>query len=49
MLRIADLWVEAALKLSEADLRKMTRLAMAQDRRRSRQEIRPVASGSAAT
>lgn len=49
MMRIADLWVEAALKLSEADLRKMTRLAMAQDRRRTRQEIRPVASSGAAT
>ena len=48
MLRIADLWVDAALKLNEADLRKMTRLAMAQDRRRSRQG-RPVVSGGAAT
>jgi len=51
MLRIADLWVEAALKLNDADLRKMTRLAMAQDRRRSRQEARSVSvvSGGAAT
>ncbi len=48
MLRIADLWIDAALKLNEADLRKMTRLAMAQDRRRSRQG-RPVVSGGAAT
>jgi DSF synthase len=35
--RIADLWVDAALKLTDADLRKMLRLAAAQDRRRSRQ------------
>lgn len=35
MTRIADLWVDAALKLSDADLRKMLRLAAAQDRRRS--------------
>jgi len=47
MSRIADLWVDAALKLDEADLRKMIRLAMAQDRRRSRQ-ARPAVSGSAA-
>jgi DSF synthase len=36
MIRIADLWVDAALALSEPDLRKMTRLAAAQDRRRNR-------------
>jgi len=36
MTRIADLWVEAAMALSDADLRKMLRLAAAQDRRRSR-------------
>ena len=36
MIRIADLWVDTALALGEADLRKMTRLAAAQDRRRSR-------------
>ena len=36
MIRIADLWVDAALALGEADLRKMTRLAAAQDRRRNR-------------
>ena len=47
LLRIADLWVDAALKLSEADLRKMTRLAAAQDRRRSRQDVRPVITGAA--
>lgn len=37
MTRIADLWVDAALKLTDADLRKMVRLALAQDRRRRRQ------------
>ena len=47
MIRIADLWVDAALKLNEADLRKMTRLAQAQDRRRNRQQILTVASGGA--
>ena len=47
MLRIADLWVDAALKLTDADLRKMIRLAMAQDRRRSRQEARPAVTGAA--
>jgi len=41
MTRIADLWVDAALKLSDTDLRKMVRLAAAQDRRRAR--IAPVA------
>jgi DSF synthase len=49
MMRIADLWVEAALKLSEADLRKMTRLAQAQDRRRSREATLSVAGGTAAS
>jgi DSF synthase len=49
MLRIADLWVDAALKLNEADLRKMTRLAQAQDRRRNRQQTLTIASGGAAT
>jgi len=49
MTRIADLWVDAALKLSEADLRKMTRLAQAQDRRRNRQQTLTVASGGATT
>ena len=37
LMGIADLWVEAALKLSDADLRKMLRLAAAQDRRRTRE------------
>jgi len=36
MTRIADLWVDAALSLDESDLRRMTRLAAAQDRRRNR-------------
>ena len=34
MNRVAELWVDAALKLTDADLRKMLRLAAAQDRRR---------------
>ncbi len=33
---VTDVWVEAALQLGAADLRKMERLAAAQDRRRSR-------------
>jgi DSF synthase len=37
LMGIADLWVEAALRLSDADLRKMLRLAAAQDRRRERE------------
>lgn len=37
LMGIADLWVEAALNLSDADLRKMLRLAAAQDRRRTRE------------
>jgi DSF synthase len=37
MFRISDLWVDAALQLSDSDLRRMLRLAAAQDRRRSRQ------------
>jgi len=36
MARIAELWVEAAFKLEESDLKKMLRLAAAQDRRRER-------------
>jgi DSF synthase len=31
--RIVDMWVDAALSLSAADVRKMERLASAQDRR----------------
>ena len=37
MARIAELWVDAAFKLEESDLKKMLRLAAAQDRRRDRQ------------
>jgi DSF synthase len=33
---VTDVWVDAAMKLGPADLRKMERLAAAQDRRRSR-------------
>ena len=33
---IVDIWVEAALRLSEQDLRKMSRIASAQDRSRQR-------------
>ena len=36
LMRIADLWVDAALTLTASDLRKMLRLAAAQDRRRAR-------------
>lgn len=36
MIKITDLWVDAALTLSPGDLRKMERLAAAQDRRRAR-------------
>jgi DSF synthase len=36
---ITDLWVDAALGVSEPDLRKMERLAMAQGRRRSHDEL----------
>jgi DSF synthase len=33
---VTDIWVDAALRLSEQDLRKMTRIATAQDRSRAR-------------
>jgi DSF synthase len=36
MSRIADLWVDAAFKLEDSDLKKMLRLVAAQDRRRER-------------
>lgn len=36
MIRIADLWVEAAMNLGETDLRRMLRVANAQHRRRAR-------------
>ncbi len=39
MTRIADLWVEAALKLDEAGLRRMLRLVAAQERRITRQAV----------
>lgn len=39
MTRIADLWVEAALKLDDAGLRRMHRLIAAQERRVDRQAI----------
>lgn len=39
MTRIADLWVEAALKLDEAGLRRMLRLVAAQDRRAIRPAV----------
>lgn len=39
MTRIADLWVEAALKLDEGGVRRMLRLAAAQDRRAARRGI----------
>lgn len=41
LIDITDLWVDAALTLAPADLRKMERLAAAQDRRRAR--ARPAA------
>ncbi|MEZ0168611.1 crotonase/enoyl-CoA hydratase family protein [Microvirga sp. TS319] len=44
---IVDIWLDAAMKLGEQDLRKMTRLVAAQDRRLDRQEetVRRVTSG----
>lgn len=39
MTRIADLWVEAAMKLDEAGLRRMLRLVAAQERRIVRQAV----------
>lgn len=36
LLDVTDLWVDTALRLSEQDLRRMSRIAAAQDRRRSR-------------
>ena len=43
---VTDIWVEAALGLSESDLRRMARLTAAQDRRRSSQNA-AIASMSA--
>ena len=39
LVEITDRWVEAALTLSPLDLRKMERLAAAQDRRRGRARV----------
>jgi DSF synthase len=39
MLEIARIWVDAALRLEEADLRRMERLTAAQDRRRAKLDI----------
>jgi DSF synthase len=41
---VTDLWVDAALRLGEADLRKMSRLAAAQDRSRERRARTEVAA-----
>ncbi|MYZ48194.1 crotonase/enoyl-CoA hydratase family protein [Propylenella binzhouense] len=40
---VVEIWVDAALRLTEADLRKMERLAGAQDRRRALDEARRAA------
>lgn len=48
MIRIADLWVDAALNLGETDLRRMLRVAAAQHRRRARPASAPRSSGAAA-
>jgi DSF synthase len=39
MLAIARIWVDAALRLEEADLRRMERLTAAQDRRRAKLDL----------
>ena len=44
---VTDIWVEAAMGLSETDLRRMARLMAAQDRRRASQSAAMVASLSA--
>ena len=44
---VTDIWVEAAMGLSESDLRRMARLTAAQDRRRLSQAAAMVASLSA--
>ena len=43
MKAVTDLWVETALKLDRSDLRKMERLAAAQDRRMKTQRERKAA------
>ncbi len=40
---VVDIWVDAALNVNEADLRKMERLAAAQERRSGRQSVAPEA------
>lgn len=45
---VTDLWVDAALRLSEQDLRKMGRLAAAQDRARDRRMNADALAGRAA-
>jgi len=42
LIGIADLWVDAAMRLGDADLRKMLRLAAAQDRRTREREPQQV-------
>ena len=44
---VTDIWVEAAMGLSESDLRRMARLTAAQDRRRMQQDAAMVAALSA--
>lgn len=43
LIEITEIWVETAMELSAADLRKMERLARAQDRRRGREVMRAAA------
>jgi DSF synthase len=45
LLDVVDIWVDAAMKLTEADLRRMERLAGAQDRRSRRQPMALEAAG----
>ena len=44
---VTDIWVEAAMNLNDADLRRMSRLTSAQDRRRAAQTAASVAALSA--
>ena len=44
---ITDIWVDAALRLSESDLRKMERITMAQNRRWSQRQVPAGQTGSA--
>ena len=43
LIDVTDIWVETALALEASDLRKMERLAKAQDRRRARDAVRAAA------